>query len=83
VLRACYDKLVAADPKRTEVTLVVQFTFVDSGSVSEAALEQAVEPKFDDCILGTFKAMKFPSGKYGKVAVNYPLKFRADDPPKK
>ncbi len=81
-LRVCYGKLLAADPKRTAVTLVVQFTIVDSGGVSEAALERSVEAKFDDCILGTFKAMKFPSGKFGKMSVNYPLVFRADDTPK-
>lgn len=77
VLRACYEKELAGDPKLAG-TVDLEFTIGADGAVSK--VKGTGLAKVSDCMARQVRMMKFPRPNGGVVNVRYPVTLKPKDP---
>ncbi|HUQ03468.1 MAG TPA: energy transducer TonB [Kofleriaceae bacterium] len=76
VMNAARPKIIACGRKgKGTGTVVTRFTIRPDGTTKNVVIKEAINDKgIEDCLVGVFKALKFPAGE-GETKVQYPAKY--------
>jgi hypothetical protein len=77
VMNAARPKIIACGRKGSgKGTVVTRFTIRPDGTTKNVVIKEPINDKgIEDCLIGVFKALKFPTGP-GETKVQYPAAFK-------
>jgi outer membrane biosynthesis protein TonB len=77
VMNTARPKIIACGRKGSgKGTVVTRFTIRPDGTTKNVVIKEAINDKgIEDCLIGVFKALKFPTGP-GETKVQYPAAFK-------